>query len=38
MPGYDVLNGLSSATLTVWLFGFVVVGLVGAIIWGKWKR
>lgn len=38
MPGYDVMNGLSSATLTVWLVGFTIVVLVGAAIWGKRKR
>lgn len=37
MPGYDVTNGLSSATLTVWLIGFVIVVLIGAWI-GRKKR
>ena len=37
MPGYDVMNGLSSASLTVGLIGFVVVVLIGAWI-GRKKR
>lgn len=38
MPGYDVMNGLSSATLTVWLIGAVIVVLIGALIVGRKKR
>ena len=37
MPGYDVMNGLSSANLTVALIGLVMVVLVGAWI-GRRKR
>lgn len=29
MPGYDVQNGLASATPLVFLIGFVIVVLVG---------
>lgn len=32
MPGYDVMNGLSSWSLTAGLIGFVIVVLIGAFV------